>query len=252
MQAPAQLAIDDQAWDRTLDAIYRCADPVVDLSSGRAAIDAFLNPSQGAGFSAADDRKTVIEALQPHLTRVLEIRATLEALRANRTNPTQLILAMARPAGVRTGAGEVIMWNHAAKALAFQLKIDLELRPKDWQSECRQAVRDGTAALDLGQGLIARLAHLSSATRASTGMASAYGLETVIVELVRSAPAPIIVQISLTTAERDIVSKLRAGVSITDIATTRGTSLATVRRQIKLLKAKTGQKTLASLASLSL
>ena len=247
----ASLPIGDQAWSETLDAIYRCADPLVELASGRAAIDDLLSLDQGLGSPNDDSRNDLIAALEPHLTRALEIRANLAALRANRANPAQLILAMARPAGVRTGAGEIVLWNHAAKTLAFQLNIDLEMKLKDWQSECRHAVREGTAALDLGHDLTARLAHLSSPTRASKGMASAYGLETIIVELVRSVPSPIIVHSSLTAAERDVVSKLRAGVSISAIAAARGTSLATVRRQIKLLKAKTGRRTLASLATLS-
>lgn len=239
--------------DQVLDAVYRCGDPTLDIVDGRAAIDAVLAQTSSQNWANDQERQGLLAAIEPHLLRALSIRANLESLRANRANPAQLIQALARPAGLRTGAGEAILWNHSATVLARKLGFNLEATPQDWQRECRQAVRDGTAALSLGDNVSARLTHLSQATHKNTGMASAYGLETIIVELVKSAPSPIqlpiLVPVKLTAAERDIIAKLATGMSINEIAATRSTSLATVRRQIKLLKAKTGRKTTASLAS---
>jgi DNA-binding CsgD family transcriptional regulator len=240
-------------WDQMLDAVYRVADPNVDPDHARKAIEAFcaslpINSSTGDGSSIEAYQHELLAAIEHHVARSLAIRATLETCRENRARPAQLILAMARPAGIRTGAGEAILWNQSATAMTSAIGLDLEADQLGWKSECRQAVRDGWAALSLGKGITARLTHLSQATRTTTGMASAYGLETIIVELVKNAPPPILVPLKLTSAEQDILAHLRDGAAIREIATARGTSLATVRRQIKLLKTKTGRKSLASLA----
>jgi hypothetical protein len=191
-----------------------------------------------------------LSEIAPDLVQVVAVMSTLKGMADASTDPKSVIEAISRPLGLLKGNGQVTGWNHSAFMLASKAGVPLPpVGSIAWASECRKAVRHGAASYDLGQGLVVNLAGMGAGTHTSSSVMGAYMLSTVLAIFAFDTTEAEIAN-GVTAAEKAVFEHLQAGLSVSDIAAVRGTSIETVRQQIKRLRAKLGRHSIAGLAGI--
>lgn len=239
----------------------------------RAVILNYYRKGERAPFLQSDARK--LEALFPHLRRVLSLALDAPPRRDLPPGAADLYDAIGAPCFLLGQTGEIVHNNHAAEMM---LEVNDGVAVKRnrlhlWDAEAQTCLA-GAIARICNNSLSAkwRMAAEILAKRPSIGPAlvaivTPLGMENPIVGL--STPVRCAVMIleerlrtngrlperlrrlyGLTGAETNVAIDLATGHSLNEIATARGTSVDTVRSQVKAALAKTDVRRQADLASL--
>lgn len=218
---------------------------------------------------------TRLESLFPHLRRALNIALDAPPRRELPPGATDLYDAIGAPCFLLNAAGEIVHGNHAASVIleandGVSIKRGrLKLWDADAQASLNAAIgricetvlssrwRMGTEILakrpSVGPALVAIVTPLG-AENPIVGLSSPMRCAVMILEeRLRTngrLPERLRRLYGLTEAEIDVAIDLATGRALAEIATARGTSIDTVRSQVKAALAKTNARRQADLASL--
>ncbi len=218
---------------------------------------AYLTAGSPRDFIASTSRiKLIHRQVETHFSQAFEILEQV-GTRSKETNTEQEFLEhIPSPAIVLNASGCVVAKNSLTSSLAVPLGPDRQLDLKSLlgdegaESDVRAWLRSGGEHF---ASLSARMTHQSNrqtyilighkltiGSRSSKTKQDRHLLIFVSPQLTNELRTQLTDMFSLTSAETDIVSALASGVTLQWIADTRGTSVDTVRSQLKSIFRKTG------------
>lgn len=250
----------NELFRRFGDDTFHCLGGMVRHAGGSVA----LGMHRGAGSAAFDAAEVAaLQPVMPHLTRLLQVRARLQAVAPRELAVSSVLDAWAQAVLILDQTARPVFLNRAAEALLAAGEV-LTLRggavvahAASTDERLRRLVSGATRRRDGHGGAFAIVGPTGTRLRimVSSWPSGACTRALVLINSPDWADASLARTLSslygLTAAEADTVARVAEGATPAEVAEARGVGIATVRTQIEQARRKADARTITDLVRLA-
>ena len=200
-----------------------------------------MRPIDGVGFTLEDCRR--FTASYSDLRRIFAIIRARKEIERDPSHAKAMLAIIDHPLAIANGNGEIIYFNpNADELLAGR---DMTAFTKNvWKMAAQNATRNGTAEFVLNS-IVIKVQRVDRAISSEALRVFDYSIANLLLSfeetqtLMPSSVKEFAKKYKLTNSEAEICRELKSGDNPSEIAKSRGRSLATIRTQIRSIREKT-------------